>query len=156
MAKIYCDMNIYNRFFDEQNQLRIRLETTAIILLFNEIESGVHELFWSFMLAYENRLNPCAQHSKIVKELSLLCKNNKIVASEEIRSLANTIKRRSNIKPKDALHLSCAENAGCDYFLTCDDRLVKAMKAFQMALGLCIISMNPVDFIREEMQDEHR
>jgi hypothetical protein len=28
--RVYCDMNIYNRCFDDQSQLRIRLETAAI------------------------------------------------------------------------------------------------------------------------------
>ena len=28
--KLYCDMNVYNRCFDDQSQLRIRLETAAI------------------------------------------------------------------------------------------------------------------------------
>jgi predicted nucleic acid-binding protein len=43
----------------------------------------------------------------------------------------------------DALHLAFAEAAGCDYFLTCDDRLLKKHKLFNL------IAMNPVDFVQK-------
>ena len=31
--KLYLDMNIYNRIFDDQNQIRIRFETMAIDII---------------------------------------------------------------------------------------------------------------------------
>ena len=34
MKKLYLDMNIYKRAFDDQTQLRIRPESTAIVILF--------------------------------------------------------------------------------------------------------------------------
>jgi hypothetical protein len=49
-------MNIYNRCFDDQSQLRIRLETAAIEGIFEFAEAGVFELVWSFMLDYETAL----------------------------------------------------------------------------------------------------
>ncbi len=56
--RLYCDMNIYNRCFDDQSQLRIRLETAAIEGIFELVEEGAFELVWSFMLDYENSRNP--------------------------------------------------------------------------------------------------
>jgi len=47
-------MNIYNRCFDDQSQLRIRLETAAIEGIFELAEGGASELVWSFMLDYEH------------------------------------------------------------------------------------------------------
>ncbi|MEN8215136.1 MAG: hypothetical protein ABFS56_01910 [Pseudomonadota bacterium] len=44
------------------------------------------------------------------------------------------------IKPVDALHLASAEFVGCDYFLTCDDRMVKRYR------GNLHVE-NPVNFI---------
>ncbi|MFZ3091880.1 MAG: PIN domain-containing protein [Nitrospirota bacterium] len=29
------------------------------------------------------------------------------------------------VKPRDALHIACALEAGADYFLTCDDKLIR-------------------------------
>ena len=56
--KVYCDTNVYNRCFDEQDQLRIRLECTAIEGIYGLAEAGRLQLVWSFMLDYENSLNP--------------------------------------------------------------------------------------------------
>lgn len=39
MAKIYCDMNIYNRSFDDQKQFRIRLETIGLsLVIMNQVD----------------------------------------------------------------------------------------------------------------------
>ena len=56
--KIYLDMNIYNRPFDDQSQIRVRLETIAVFEILQMVKSGSLLLVWSFMLEYENSLNP--------------------------------------------------------------------------------------------------
>ena len=56
--KLYFDMNVYNRIFDDQNQIRIWFETMAIEIIFELIENGIHKLVWSFMLKDENMGNP--------------------------------------------------------------------------------------------------
>jgi len=40
VTTFYLDMNIYNRPFDDQSQMRIRLETMAITMIFTLIEKG--------------------------------------------------------------------------------------------------------------------
>ncbi|WP_291300582.1 hypothetical protein [Desulfosporosinus sp. BICA1-9] len=40
--KIYFDMNVYNRVFDDQSQMRIRFEAMAIDILFELVEKGQH------------------------------------------------------------------------------------------------------------------
>ena len=42
--KIYFDMNIYNRVFDDQTQMRIRFESMTINILFELIEKKKYEL----------------------------------------------------------------------------------------------------------------
>ena len=42
--KLYFDMNIYNRIFDDQSQIRICFESMAIDILFELIEKGNYEL----------------------------------------------------------------------------------------------------------------
>jgi hypothetical protein len=66
-------MNIYNRCFDDQSQLRIRLETGAIEGIFDLAENGGLELVWSFMLDYENSLNPQDERKEWAELLSQLC-----------------------------------------------------------------------------------
>jgi predicted nucleic acid-binding protein len=57
------------------------------------------------------------------------------------------LKRARNIlklgvKSKDALHVACAVDAKCDYFLTTDDRIIKKLKSFKD-----IAVINPLSFI---------
>lgn len=40
MLKLYLDVNIYNRPFDDQIEARIRLETIAIFSILQKIKSG--------------------------------------------------------------------------------------------------------------------
>jgi hypothetical protein len=45
------------------------------------------------------------------------------------------------IEVMDALHIACAEAMDCDYFLSCDDRLLKRYKDHLLEIK------NPVEFI---------
>ena len=44
--KIYFDMNIYNRIFDDQSQMKIRIESMAVDILFELIEKGQYSLLF--------------------------------------------------------------------------------------------------------------
>lgn len=54
----------------------------------------------------------------------------------------------NGIKPRDALHFACALKGKADYFVTCDDKLMK--KSGFMKNGVRIV--NPVDFVRHEVK----
>lgn len=58
MKKIYLDMNIYNRPFDDQAQVKIKLETIAVFAIFVMVKARKMNLAWSFILDYENSMNP--------------------------------------------------------------------------------------------------
>ncbi|MEM3112748.1 MAG: PIN domain-containing protein [Candidatus Anstonellales archaeon] len=47
---------------------------------------------------------------------------------------------KAQIKGLDALHLACAEELKVDYFLTCDDKILKRYKG-------SIKLQNPADFV---------
>jgi len=53
------------------------------------------------------------------------------------------------VKSKDALHVACAIEAKCDYFLSTDDFLLKKLSGF-----IKIKSLNPLSFLNilEESQ----
>lgn len=53
MPTLYLDTNIYKRPFDDQRQMRIRLETVAITMIFALIDYGQLSARWSFVLDYE-------------------------------------------------------------------------------------------------------
>ena len=146
--RIYCDMNIYNRCFDNQGQLKIRLETSAIESLFSLIEKGRFTCLWSFILDYENKLNPFKERKRVVNVMSCICKES-VIPSQRIIEVSKEIIKRTNVSPRDALHLASAEVGNCKYFVTCDDRLIKKIKSGE--LGLKIKPVNPIDLVRMEV-----
>ena len=152
--KLYLDMNVYNRIFDDQNQLRIRFEAMAIDIIMELVEKGTHKLVWSFMLKDENEGNPYSYRRKYVELLSDAC-SEIVVPSIQIKDMAQSIMNSSNAKAKDSLHLACAVHAGCDCFITCDDRFIRTVKANVNSIANVIGDikmMNPIDFLREEMK----
>lgn len=99
-------------------------------------------LVWSFMVDYENSLNPDETVRIEVDNLGELA-SEYVLATEIVRNRAKTYEPKG-IKPRDALHLACAATSGAGYFLTCDDRLLKKQRKLYVALKI----LNPIDFIR--------
>ena len=147
----YLDMNIYNRIFDNQNQLRVKLETIAIDIIFAYIVNNKHKLFWSFILEDENNDNPFDYRRKNIFSISQIC-TDIIQPQPKILNLAKDLCGKSNIKAKDALHIACAVSNKSDYFITCDDKLIRTFNKASKEIDLMkpIKLINPVDFVREE------
>jgi len=93
------------------------------------------------MLDYENSLNP---HEDIRQEIERLFSlaDKTILPDDAVLRTAQTYEALG-IKPRDALHLSCAIKGKAEYFLTCDDKLIK--KAVHPELRV----INPVRFVEE-------
>jgi len=141
-------MNIYKRPFDDQRQMRIQIETLAITMIFSFIESGTLSARWSFVLDYENSLDPVLDRRAFVQDVSLCCAEI-VEPDESIRELALQLVDTQQVQARDALHLACAEQSGCDYLLTCDDRLVKHGHELRKSGVLTVQVLNPVDFVQE-------
>jgi len=146
MKRLYLDMNIYNRPFDDQSQVRIRLETIAIHAILKAIKERRLCLIWSFMLEFENSLNPYEDIRMEIEMASSLA-SEKIKTGEDILTAAKNLESKG-IKPRDAIHLACAIKGKSEYFLTCDDKLIKKAKLIQ---GQMVI-LSPIDFIRLEVK----
>ncbi len=78
-----------------------------------------------------------------IEKLSSLASEN-VDSSEDIRKKAKDYEL-IGIKPRDAIHISCALNSGADYFVTCDDKILRKTDK----LGLNLLILNPIDFIKE-------
>jgi predicted nucleic acid-binding protein len=46
---------------------------------------------------------------------------------------------------KDALHLACALKAGCDYFITTDDKLIKKYTGTKMKIRTPVTFLNDLE-----------
>lgn len=142
MKRLYLDMNIYNRPFDDQSQVKIKLETIAIFSVFQRIKKGQFVLLWSFILDFENSLNPY-EDIKMEIEMASSLASEKVDIDEDILHRAKEFETKG-IKPRDALHLACAVEGKADYFLTCDDKFIKRSKEIEYD----ILIKNPIDFVK--------
>lgn len=90
MPTLYLDMNVYKRPFDDQRQMRIRLETVAITMIFAMIDDGQFSACWSFVLDYENSRDPVPERREFVEYLSRCCETS-VAPDESIRELARRL-----------------------------------------------------------------
>ena len=143
--KIYLDNCCYNRPFDNQTQMKIKLETEAKLYIQTSIREGKYSLCWSFMLDYENGKNPYKEKRDLIilwKEIADdFCPPSEIILSRGKKIM------KSGIKNEDALHIACAIEKNCEYFITTDYKLT-----IISVEGINVI--NPIDFVRkmEELQ----
>ena len=138
MMKAYLDNSVYNRPFDDQGQPRIWMETLAFSLILRMVELGELHLIISIVVIYENSRNPFPERREWVNDCIALARYNKQI-DEKIRFRARELEKQ-RFSSFDALHLACAEAAEVDYFITCDDKLVRNYKGKMKVL-------NPIEFI---------
>jgi predicted nucleic acid-binding protein len=145
---LYLDMNVYKRPSDDQRQMRIRLETVAITMIFAMIESGNFSARWSSVLDYEKGHDPVSERQEFVQYLGRCCEST-IEPEETIGEFARRPSEANEIRGRDALHLAIAELSQCDYLVTCDDRLVRQGQRLKEQRVLTVAVINPVDLVRE-------
>jgi len=140
--KIYLDNCCFNRPFDDQSQIRIKLESEAKLKIQDEIQSGRLELVWSYILKAENEANPFEERKKAIEDW----KNNAIVnVNGDPFIIDKAIKlTQIGIRSKDALHIACAISANCDYFLTTDDKILNKNDMIEE-----MFITDPIGFIKE-------
>ena len=121
--KIYLDNSCFNRPFDDQKQLRIKLETEAKLDIQERISKKEIELTWSYILDFENEANPFEQRRLAIRGW----KNYALVDTDVTKEIVEKAEmfHQMGIKSKDSIHLACAISMRCEYFLTTDDELIK-------------------------------
>ncbi len=129
MIRLYLDLCCFNRPYDDQTQVRIRLETEAIIVLQEKVKQVECHLIWSSTLDFENANNPYpAQRLAIQKWRNLAC----VVVMAEPSVIAKAHEwTAGGVGRYDALHLASATAGGANLFVTTDDRILKKMSSSQ-------------------------
>ncbi len=124
--KLYLDLCLFYRPFDDQNNERIKLETQVLLVLLKLVSAGKAHFVNSFALEFENSKNPNLENRFKVSSL-LKYSTEYVQYNEKILSRALSIEK-SGIMSMDALHIACAESADVEYFITCDDKLINKLK----------------------------
>jgi hypothetical protein len=138
--KVYLDTCCFNRPFDDQSQIRIRLESEAKLKLQSDIINKKITLIWSYMMDFENHHNPFEErririsHWKSLAQIVVLANPLIIDEAKAISALG--------LKIKDSLHLACAKFEKADFFFTTDDQILRKCHSIE-GLQVC----NPIEYI---------
>jgi predicted nucleic acid-binding protein len=133
-------MCTFNRPFDDQNQLKIKLETEAKLFIQQGIVDGSYELVWSYILEYENEQNRYNDKRDAIYDWKKIAKIH-CIENDKIIEYAENLKKL-NLRTKDALHIACSVYTDSDYFITTDKQL------FNLKLDDIRI-INPMTFLNE-------
>jgi predicted nucleic acid-binding protein len=148
MKTLYLDVCTYCRPFDNQDALRIRLETEAFYLILQYIQQNHYQSVVSSVHLKEiEAINNIEERLLLKAELAKL-PHPVVDDVSVIRSRAEYL-YQSGFGIADAAHVAYAEVLA-DIFITCDDKLLKKC---QKETSLKITAMNPLQFVlSEELQ----
>lgn len=147
MKKIYLDVCTICRPFDNQNNMRIRLETDAYYLILNEIQSKTYNMVISKMHFIEiESIEDIREKIQVINLLDIYGKEPKYDYEKVKERTEHLIMK--NIGLSDAVHLAFAEQSS-DYLITCDDKFLKRSKKIKTEIEV----VNPIEFcIKEELK----
>lgn len=148
MTKIYFDTCCINRPFDDQTQVRVRLEAEAVLGILSRVESGEWEWIGSEVLMDEIEQMPDMQRLSRVKLLSSFAQEIVDINEKEVERAREL--QKEGFQVFDALHIACAESAKADVFLSTDDRLLK--QAQRVSKSLHVRVENPLTWVEEMME----
>ncbi len=140
---VYLDNCCFNRPYDDQGTLTVRMETEAKLQIQDMIRAGMLKLAWSYVLDFENAANPFEERRAEIQRWSALADVN----VEETQSILDAMRNAvdNGLTPLDALHLACAMAMSCEVFLTVDKRLLRKAALFES-----IRIMSPINFAMEK------
>jgi predicted nucleic acid-binding protein len=140
---LYLDLNCFNRPFDDQSQDRVAAETAAIFFILQRIVDEQDRLAWSVVLTYENSNHPLKdRRDEIARWAEFAMTVIRISPTMILRSQELV---RLGVRALDAAHIAAAEEAGCDRFLTCDDRLLRTSRNCDVRVAM----LNPIEYLEE-------
>ena len=143
--RIYLDNCCLNRPYDDQTQIRIRIESEAKLFIQAKILAGEIELAWSYVLDFENKANPFPEKRWSIAQWKAMAVVD-VIESSSILEHAEQLESRG-LRGKDALHVACAIETGCECFLTTDDHVIRLMGSFDP-----LLVMNPTTFVTTQEQ----
>jgi predicted nucleic acid-binding protein len=123
MNRVYLDACALCRPFDDQAQMRIRLETEAVQLILSHVRSGDLVLAISPVhLAEIGAIDDPIEREHLLSVLSEIGWHTE-ANLPQVRLRAEELTTRG-LGPADAAHLAFAEASQAS-FVTCDDRLLR-------------------------------
>ena len=143
--KIYLDVSSLNRPFDDQSQMRVRLEAEAVAIIVEECENGAWQQVSSQMAKIEiAAMRDADRRARVL--LLLPDEADVLELSEEIFARGKALESYG-FKAADAVHVAAGEALEADVFLSCDDRLCRLAKRRRSELKVKVA--NPLEWLKE-------
>ena len=144
--RLYLDLCVYNRPFDNQGQPRIALETNAFIYVLEMVEQGRCALVGSDAIIYENNRNPYEERRERIQTYLRLATECPEVQDSDVKRAV--FLKEFGFTGMDSLHIAIAERAKVDYFITCDDEVLSKSKKHHDMIKVKMVSL--MEFVAEE------
>jgi len=144
--RVYLDTCCLNRPFDDQSQLRIRLESEAILFILARFAKPEWQWISSRVLLTEIGRNPDPDRRSQVQILAGLA-DETVEISPQIANRAQDLEQLG-FHGFDALHIACAESSESDILLTTDDRMLRLSK--RLTAGLFVELENPLEWMQSD------
>jgi predicted nucleic acid-binding protein len=142
--RVYLDVCALCRPFDDQTQMRIRLETEAVQLILSYVRSG--ELLLIVSPAHDieiSAMDDAVERERLLSTLNEIG-HRAVFDMHRVRRRAEEWTEQG-LGPAGAAHLAFAEAAQAS-FVTCDDRLLRQCRRIQTTLWYG----TPIAFCAEE------
>ena len=142
--RLYLDICTLCRPFDDQSQMRIRLETNASYLILQALQDARYVMVVSPVHFEEaNAIRDAEERRELVVVLEKL-------GTTAACDMAATRARAEDLHARkfgiaDAAHVAFAE-ATADIFISCDERLIRKCRREKVR----VTAVNPVEFTRAE------
>lgn len=138
---IYLDNCCYNRPYDDFKSITVYLEAEAKLIIQDLVKNNNIDLIWSYILEFENSANPSTEIKESILDWKEIAKIN-VLENDTILFKAKEL-FLLGFGVKDSLHIACAIDSHCDFFITTDKGIIKKANI----IGNIKI-MNPINFIQ--------
>lgn len=144
VKRLYLDVCVHCRPFDDQSAMRIRLETDSYFMIMAAVQEKRYKCVVSPVHIME--IEKISNFNERMELLTILS-NMKSNISYQKDSVRKRIMELIKLKfgPADAAHIAFAEVIA-DVFITCDDILLKKAKKYNISIPV----VAPLDFISKE------
>lgn len=145
MIRVYLDTCCFSRPSDDKRQLRVKLESEAILDIIERTVRGEWTLIGSE--AVQEELAAIADPRRRMSAEGLAGFAAEHVGVDKDRKRRAGALERMGIRGYDSLHVACAEAAGADVLLTTDEALIRRARRLQHQLSVRVA--NPVFWLEK-------
>lgn len=149
--KVYMDSCCLNRPFDDLSFGHNRLEAEAVLILLDRAGNGELELVVSQAVEMELKMNADSQKRADTMEFLAMAQTH-IKIDGGIYSRAGQL-CDLGLRALDALHVACAERAGCVLLFTTDNAMINCASRSRERLSVRVT--NPLAWLQEDITHGH-